>query len=104
MSFKCQRDSYLSRCSSRVVSCCPAVDEGGRQIHEVVLEDTVLFPGGGGQVGRGEGGRWARGRVGMCVQYTRNPFFLQQPDDRGKVSMLSLSLFLLTHLSFLLHS
>ena len=53
MSFKCQRDSYLSRYNSRVVSCCPAVEEGGRQIYEVVLEDTVLFPGGGGQVCQG---------------------------------------------------
>lgn len=55
MSFKCQRESYLQSYSSRVVSCCPAVDEGGRQVYEVVLEDTVLFPEGGGQVGQGTG-------------------------------------------------
>ncbi len=49
MSFKCQRDSYLTRFSSRVVSC-EAARLGDRSGYEVVLEDTILFPEGGGQV------------------------------------------------------
>ena len=49
MSFKCQRDPYLQRYSSRVVSCRAAQGEGGREGYEVELEDTVLFPEGGGQ-------------------------------------------------------
>ena len=49
MSLKCQKDSYLRRCVSRVVSCSPARG-GGEGKFEVVLEDTVLFPEGGGQV------------------------------------------------------
>lgn len=48
MTFMCQRDAYLRRFRSRVVSCIPA--EGGKDEYEVVLEDTVLFPEGGGQV------------------------------------------------------
>ena len=48
MSFKCQKESYLRSYSSRVVSCRAA--EGREGEYEVVLEDTILFPEGGGQV------------------------------------------------------
>ena len=51
MSLKCQKDSYLRRCVSRVLSCVPAEAGGSEEgKYEVVLEDTVLFPEGGGQV------------------------------------------------------
>ena len=49
MSFKCQRESYLQRLCSRVLSCRAVEGKEGK--YEVVLEDTVLFPEGGGQVG-----------------------------------------------------
>ncbi|HEX9639015.1 MAG TPA: alanyl-tRNA editing protein [Acidobacteriota bacterium] len=39
-----QRDAYLRHCEARVVSCAA----GGRGF-EVVLDDTVLYPAGGGQ-------------------------------------------------------
>ena len=47
--FQCQLDSYLQHYTSRVVSCEEATLEDTRG-YEVVLEDTVLFPEGGGQV------------------------------------------------------
>lgn len=50
MSFKCQRESYLQRYSSRVVSCRAVEGDDVEGKYEVVLEDTVLFPEGGGQV------------------------------------------------------
>ena len=49
MSFACQRNSYAQSLTTRVVSCKPAQLDG-RDCYEVVLEDTVLFPEGGGQV------------------------------------------------------
>ena len=49
MSFQCQRDSYAQSFTSRVVSCEPA-KLGEINGYEVVLEDTILFPEGGGQV------------------------------------------------------
>lgn len=49
MSFKCQKDSYLQTLSTRVVSCEPS-KHGEVEGYEVLLEDTVLFPEGGGQV------------------------------------------------------
>ncbi|XP_013407920.1 alanyl-tRNA editing protein Aarsd1-B-like [Lingula anatina] len=64
MALSCQQDSYLRELSTRVKSCVPArlqtVVNGKKQKlegFEVVLEDTVLFPEGGGQ-----------------------------PDDRGKIN------------------
>lgn len=45
MAFACQRNSYLKELVSKVVSCVP-IKEG----YEVVLNDTVFFPEGGGQV------------------------------------------------------
>lgn len=40
----CQKDSYLTGLKAKVLSC---KEEGGR--YEVVLNDTVIFPEGGGQ-------------------------------------------------------
>ena len=51
MAFKCQRDSYLQQFRSTVVSCKPA-KLGERAGYEAVLRDTILFPGGGGQVNK----------------------------------------------------
>ncbi|XP_073181796.1 putative protein PTGES3L isoform X1 [Lepidochelys kempii] len=55
MVFQCQRDSWARQFATRVASCRPAElpAEGGaketlRGFH-VVLEDTILFPEGGGQ-------------------------------------------------------
>jgi len=45
MAWACQRNSYLKELVCRVVSCV-SVREG---CYEVVLNDTVLFPEGGGQ-------------------------------------------------------
>ena len=49
MSFQCQRDSYLQRFITTVVSCEQA-EHNSQRAYEVVLKDTVLFPEGGGQV------------------------------------------------------
>ncbi|XP_042329095.1 alanyl-tRNA editing protein Aarsd1-like isoform X1 [Sceloporus undulatus] len=56
MAFKCQRDSWLQQFTTWVVSCCPAelsIETGGKkerlQGYHVILEDTILFPEGGGQ-------------------------------------------------------
>ena len=49
MSFQCQKDSYLQTFRTKVVSCL-ATKYDGRDCYEIVLEDTVLFPEGGGQV------------------------------------------------------
>ncbi|TRY68254.1 hypothetical protein TCAL_07673 [Tigriopus californicus] len=55
MSFACQRDSYQTQLSSEVVSCSPVqliTRQGQKQTitgHEVVCQDSVLFPEGGGQ-------------------------------------------------------
>jgi len=64
MVFFCQKDSFAKELRTRVVSCCaaklqlpPAEDSGEArkpkpvtvQCWEVVCEDTVLFPEGGGQ-------------------------------------------------------
>ena len=49
MVFACQRDSFLKEFKTKVVSC----KEGklGKQTgFEIILEDTILFPEGGGQV------------------------------------------------------
>ena len=45
MAFACQRNSYLREMLVKVVSCTK-VKEG----FELVLDDTPLFPEGGGQV------------------------------------------------------
>ncbi|XP_063125862.1 alanyl-tRNA editing protein Aarsd1 isoform X2 [Rattus norvegicus] len=57
MAFLCQRDSYAREFTTTVVSCCPAelqTDGNGSKKEvlsgfQVVLEDTLLFPEGGGQ-------------------------------------------------------
>ncbi|XP_046848732.1 alanyl-tRNA editing protein Aarsd1-like [Xenia sp. Carnegie-2017] len=45
MVFECQRDSYKTEFTSKVVSCT----ESKPHEYEIVLEDTILFPEGGGQ-------------------------------------------------------
>lgn len=48
MIFSCQRDSYLKELVTKVLRCTEIVKDG-KKYYEVILEDTVLFPGGGGQ-------------------------------------------------------
>lgn len=56
MAFQCQRDAYMKEFVTSVVSCCPA--ELKQEINgktetlkgfNVTLQDTILFPEGGGQ-------------------------------------------------------
>jgi misacylated tRNA(Ala) deacylase len=56
MVFKCQEDSFLREFTSKVVSCEKSVfsyNLNGKNIetngYEVILEDTIIFPEGGGQ-------------------------------------------------------
>ena len=49
-SLRCQRDSFARNLSTVVVSCEKSQAKGKNDSYEVVLEDTVLFPEGGGQV------------------------------------------------------
>uniref|UniRef100_A0A8C8YX51 Alanyl-tRNA editing protein Aarsd1 n=1 Tax=Prolemur simus TaxID=1328070 RepID=A0A8C8YX51_PROSS len=57
MAFLCQRDSYAREFTTTVVSCSPAElqtegSNGKKEVlsgFQVVLEDTLLFPEGGGQ-------------------------------------------------------
>ena len=49
MSFACQRDSYQQELDSRVIKCQPS-NFNGNACYEVICEDTILFPEGGGQV------------------------------------------------------
>ncbi|XP_075027855.1 alanyl-tRNA editing protein Aarsd1 isoform X2 [Calonectris borealis] len=54
MVFRCQRDSWARQFATRVVSCRAAElrpEGGGEPVRgfQVVLEDTILFPEGGGQ-------------------------------------------------------
>nr|XP_006199259.1 alanyl-tRNA editing protein Aarsd1 [Vicugna pacos] len=57
MAFRCQRDSYAREFTTTVVSCRPAElqtegSNGKKEVlsgFQVVLEDTLLFPEGGGQ-------------------------------------------------------
>lgn len=50
-SLRCQRDSYAQRLSTVVLSCVPSSPEDGQYgTYAVELQDTVLFPEGGGQV------------------------------------------------------
>lgn len=49
-SLHCQRDSYARSLDSVVVSCKPSQAKEHQGKYELVLEDTVLFPEGGGQV------------------------------------------------------
>lgn len=50
-SLQCQRDSYARSLDTVVVSCTPASAEDRQHgAYAVVLENTVLFPEGGGQV------------------------------------------------------
>uniref|UniRef100_A0A3B3WMF3 Alanyl-transfer RNA synthetases family profile domain-containing protein n=1 Tax=Poecilia mexicana TaxID=48701 RepID=A0A3B3WMF3_9TELE len=56
MAFQCQRDCYMKEFVTSVVSCCPAElkqEVNGRKEtlkgFNVLLQDTILFPEGGGQ-------------------------------------------------------
>ena len=49
MVFACQQDSFLKNFKTKVVSC-EAGKLAGKDAYELILEDTVLFPEGGGQV------------------------------------------------------
>ncbi|XP_033625327.1 alanyl-tRNA editing protein Aarsd1-B-like [Asterias rubens] len=56
MAFACQQNSYLKELTTKVTSCTPAelklVINGKKQTvkgYEIITEDTVLFPEGGGQ-------------------------------------------------------
>ena len=49
MSFACQRDSYQRELDSKVMKCQPS-KLNGSACYEVICEDTILFPEGGGQV------------------------------------------------------
>ena len=49
MVFACQQDSFLKTFKTKVVAC-KAGKLDGIAAHELLLEDTVLFPEGGGQV------------------------------------------------------
>ncbi|CAG9761661.1 unnamed protein product [Ceutorhynchus assimilis] len=53
MVFKCQSDSYLKEFVSKVVSCDKVPPDPKKppkeDQYEVILEDTILFPEGGGQ-------------------------------------------------------
>ena len=51
MVFACQQDSFLRELRTQVLSC-KSSKLADKAAYEVVLEDTVLFPEGGGQVGR----------------------------------------------------
>lgn len=50
MVFACQADSFCKEYKTRVVTCTEAKLDG-KPGYEVVLQDTILFPEGGGQVG-----------------------------------------------------
>jgi misacylated tRNA(Ala) deacylase len=42
---KCQTDPYLKKLNSTVLSCTKVTDDK----YEVILDDTIIFPTGGGQ-------------------------------------------------------
>lgn len=54
-SLSCQRDSFARSLSTVVVSCEKSQIKGENDSYEVILEDTVLFPEGGGQVSKSGG-------------------------------------------------
>ncbi|XP_066261067.1 alanyl-tRNA editing protein Aarsd1 [Euwallacea similis] len=55
MVFKCQRDAFLKEFASKVIACEKIQQKGdgantdSSELFEVILEDTILFPEGGGQ-------------------------------------------------------
>lgn len=55
-SLACQRDSYLKSFTSKVIACQKVTPKGKKaapesEIYEIELENTILFPEGGGQPG-----------------------------------------------------
>lgn len=49
MIFACQKDSYLRNLRTTVVACNPTSEGSAYSGYEIIFEDTVLFPEGGGQ-------------------------------------------------------
>ena len=49
MAWECQRSPYARQFESKVISCTPSKLED-KDGFDVLLEDTILFPAGGGQV------------------------------------------------------
>uniref|UniRef100_A0A0C9R2Z1 Putative alanyl-trna editing protein aarsd1-b n=1 Tax=Amblyomma americanum TaxID=6943 RepID=A0A0C9R2Z1_AMBAM len=49
MIFACQKDSYLKNLKTTVVACNPVVEGSAQDGYEIIFDDTVLFPEGGGQ-------------------------------------------------------
>ncbi|XP_037068597.1 alanyl-tRNA editing protein Aarsd1-like isoform X1 [Pollicipes pollicipes] len=85
MVFACQNDSYARKLPATVVSCSPAegqvILEGKKtkvKGYEVILDDTILFPEGGGQpddrgtIGSSEVLRVTR-RGAEAVHFVRDP-------------------------------
>lgn len=66
MSLKCQKDSYAQTLTSKVVSCVPSKYED-KECYETILEDTVLYPEGGGQPD--DRGKVTEDVVHVCIFY-----------------------------------
>ncbi|XP_074892734.1 alanyl-tRNA editing protein Aarsd1-like isoform X1 [Buteo buteo] len=94
MVFQCQRDSWARQFATRVVSCRPAElrpEGGGEPVRgfQVVLEDTILFPEGGGQ----PDDRGLIGDVPVLRVTRRGPeavHFVQEALEPGAEVLLSL--------------
>ncbi|XP_054252723.1 alanyl-tRNA editing protein Aarsd1-like isoform X2 [Indicator indicator] len=94
MVFQCQRDSWARQFATRVVSCRAAElrpEGGGEPLRgfQVVLEDTILFPEGGGQ----PDDRGLIGDVRVLRVTRRGPeaiHFVQSPLEPGAEVLLSL--------------
>ena len=71
---RCQRDSYAKSLSTVVVQCALSPPEDRQHgTYALQLENTVLFPEGGGQVRRD---------TLLCLS---SPLCSTQPDDRGTI-------------------
>ncbi|XP_069642345.1 LOW QUALITY PROTEIN: alanyl-tRNA editing protein Aarsd1 [Haliaeetus albicilla] len=94
MVFQCQRDSWARQFATRVVSCRAAElrpEGGGEPVRgfQVVLEDTILFPEGGGQ----PDDRGLIGDVPVLRVTRRGPeavHFVQEALEPGAEVLLSL--------------
>ena len=47
--YSSQKNSYLRSCVNKVLSCTPVRDEKDNETFIVILDDSVLYPEGGGQ-------------------------------------------------------
>ena len=70
MVFACQNDPFLKEFKTSVVSC-ESAKLGDKEGFELILEDTILFPEGGGQVGSYN--RWIFSQTG---QRTNDLFYI----------------------------